>query len=229
MSMYESYLRTRARTMQGHGRAANQARAGASSPSGMGGAAATAEARARAEAAARARQQRNRNRERESAAGNGPGGPGGGGGQPPGSLLAGDPGVLAARDHGNRDRWLADAQYNYTLGDLGSDYGYAPGGGIDPNNPYSRAALLQESYRRQAQGNVTGYAAQGQLYSGALQNAQSEAGRQFNIGDDRLRKQYTGAVAQAGLDRIGAHNQTYGNETTAFLAALLASLDKGKN
>lgn len=66
---------------------------------------------------------------------------------------------------------------------------------IDPNvdvtNPFSRAALLKRSHQQATRGNTNSYASQGQLYSGALQNAQNEAGRQNLEAQDSLIKDFT--------------------------------------
>lgn len=72
----------------------------------------------------------------------------------------------------------------------GFEYNPATGqfGGFDPTNPFSQAALLLKSkndataaselsYQRGLTGNTNSYASSGQLYSGALQNAQGEQNR----------------------------------------------------
>ncbi|MEK9726337.1 MAG: ATP-binding cassette domain-containing protein, partial [Rhodospirillaceae bacterium] len=40
----------------------------------------------------------------------------------------------------------ADAQATYDRGRIQRDFGYTASGAVDPNNPYSRAALLEQSF-----------------------------------------------------------------------------------
>lgn len=149
-----------------------------------------------------------------------PAGPGG----PPGGSLAGDPNLIATQDSGNRDRWLADATAQWQRGDLAADYGFDATGGIDPNNPYSRAALLQENYRRSLRGTTNNYASAGQMYSGARHRALDEGTRQYSIGFDQLQRGYQRGQTQIGLDWVNAYNQSYGDETGALLQALLSAI-----
>jgi hypothetical protein len=120
-----------------------------------------------------------------------------------------------------------DAAYEQQIGALGAqrdttlaglatqrqggllDYGYTQdqSGGLafDPNNPYSRAAVLKRHYDESRRGTGTSLAAQGQLYSGAYQTAQDYGNQQELQSSDALQKQLlaflgrnTAAGAQAG-------------------------------
>lgn len=74
------------------------------------------------------------------------------------------------------------------------NYGYDYVNGtltFDPKNPFSQAAMLKRSYDQAQTGNTNSYAARGQLYSGALQNAQNESGFQNQRGNDTLIKNLT--------------------------------------
>lgn len=135
-----------------------------------------------------------------------------------------DPSYDAATGNAQRNLALTQAGLAYQRQQLGSTYGLGiNGAGVvidDPSNPYSRAAALQESYRRSQAGSTTSMAARGQLYSGALQNEQNENAnvnsrqrdaliRQF-LGENQGLQQrelqaasdYQGALTQAGSDRI---------------------------
>lgn len=72
--------------------------------------------------------------------------------------------------------WNTHVDLNASRTNTLLDYGYnetSPGQvTVDPNNPYSRAALLAKSYREAKSGTTNSLASQGQLYSGALRNAQ---------------------------------------------------------
>lgn len=145
------------------------------------------------------------------------------------AALQSDPTYLAAIDQGQRQIGLGNAQYTYLTGDpatgttgrLGQEYGFDATGNIDPNNPYSRAALLQESYKRARTGNTNSYAASGHLYSGALQNAQDESTRQYNIGFDRLQKDYGDARMGALNNLLGTYANASGGAGSGAFTALL--------
>lgn len=91
------------------------------------------------------------------------------------------------------------------------DYGYledASGNlSFDPNNPFSRAALLLRNYQQSSRGATTSMAASGQLYSGALQRQQENQAFNFNTSDDAMKKALaqflagnTAAAGQADID-----------------------------
>lgn len=54
----------------------------------------------------------------------------------------------------------------------------------DPNNPYSQAALARTVYQQNKNGTTNSLAARGQLYSGALTNAQNTNDTNFNVGEN---------------------------------------------
>lgn len=101
--------------------------------------------------------------------------------------------------------WNTHVDLNASRTNTLLDYGYnetAPGQiTVDPNNPYSRAALLAKSYREAKAGTTNSMASQGQLYSGALRNAQDV--------NDSQNLQQTDAM-QKGLLRFLAENTTQG-------------------
>lgn len=114
----------------------------------------------------------------------------------------------------------ANDSYNSTIaGDregeqrAGSDYGFTPqygadgsvdynatmAHGVDPNNPFSKMALLSRAYQNQQKSTTNGYAAQGQLFSGAVQNQRSA--------DQFTNDQQTAATKQAFSDAINNFTQ----------------------
>jgi hypothetical protein len=127
------------------------------------------------------------------------------------------------------------------------DYGYTQDASgnlaFDPTNPYSQAAMLKRSYDQAQTGNTNSYAARGQLYSGALQNAQNESGFQYQRGTDSQRKAllaflagntsaaaqndvaFTTAQAQAAAARLQAapDNPLYQPDASAPAAAAPAA------
>ena len=99
-----------------------------------------------------------------------------------------------------QQRQQALLQYGYTQDATGSL-------AFDATNPFSQAALLKRNYDQAQSGNVNSYAARGQLYSGALQNAQNETGFQNQRQNDTLQKgllaflaKNTGDAASAGTN-----------------------------
>ncbi len=123
-----------------------------------------------------------------------------------------------------RNRALTEDQVSYQRGQLGQTYGFgmAANGVVvsDPSNPFSLAAAMQKSYDQRRKGNSVGFAARGQLYSGALQNQQNAAAMDYERRRDALMREFGGAnarltggglqagadfddaVTQAGADRI---------------------------
>lgn len=127
-----------------------------------------------------------------------------------------------ARDHtiselrGQRGRTLAD--YGYTA-QFGPNDQLVDGSlQVDPNNPFSRAAALKRTYDQNKQGNTNSYAARGQLYSGALKNAQNANDFGFQQGQDTMQKGLigylagvAGGIGQAGIDYELGSGQAYGD------------------
>lgn len=101
-----------------------------------------------------------------------------------------------------RNLGLAQGEQAYQQGQLDYNYGYGAGGAADP---YSRAALLQESYKRNVLGTTNSMAASGQQYSGSAGRAQNENARQYSIASDANRRAYDDAT----------HGLAYGTATAA--------------
>lgn len=135
-----------------------------------------------------------------------------------------DPFYDAAVGSANRNLAAGLAQLQYQRGQLGSTFGLGidPSGAVfeDVSNPYSRAATLQKLYDQSRRGTGTTMAARGQLYSGAMQNAQNQNAqtnlqrrdemiRQFMAAQQDLRQRelsaggaHADALAQAGSDAV---------------------------
>jgi hypothetical protein len=125
------------------------------------------------------------------------------------------------RGFGEPEPRFGQAGATYQLGQLQQEYGYGETGAA---NPYSRAALLQESFQRSKLGTTNNYAAGGQLYSGAYGRAQGENQRQYSIGENANRRAYDQAVY--GVNYGQAQNAaTYGiGMDDAAYEALLRAL-----
>jgi hypothetical protein len=103
-----------------------------------------------------------------------------------------------------------DTLANLTQGRAGGllDYGYTegPGGALafDPNNPFSKAALLKVTYDRSRRSSAQSMGAGGQLYSGAFQNQQDLVNRNELQGNDALQKSLSRFLAQTTQQRTAA-------------------------
>lgn len=135
-----------------------------------------------------------------------------------------DPALATYQVGAQRNLDLATGQVPYEQGVLDQTYGYGAGGAA---NPYSRAALLQENYKRSVAGTTNSYAGSGQLYSGAYGRAQGENQRRYSIASDANRRQYDQASHGLGAS-VGQAAATYGTGlSNADYEALLRALGLG--
>lgn len=116
-----------------------------------------------------------------------------------------DPSLDIARGQATRIIAISRGESAYQLGNLGFDYGYNPDGTVNTANPYSRAALYQLSHDNTARGTRNGMASNGQLFSGAYNQAQS-------LNDQALARNQ--AQNKLGFDRA-VHGVQSGQLTTA--------------
>lgn len=141
------------------------------------------------------------------AAGAGAGAAAAGGAPPP------DPTYLAEMLQLGRARDETISGLQAERGRTARAYGYRELGGgkfdFDPTDPYSRAALLKQTYdtSRRVTGQQLGAA--GQMYGGAYQTAQDALSRRQLQGEDALQKSLTEWLAQNSAS-VGAAGATYG-------------------
>lgn len=133
-----------------------------------------------------------------------------------------DPAFLAQQAQAQLAMGLGNAWDTYQRGQIENDYGL----GADASNPYSRAKLLEQSYQQNQRGANTSYASQGQLYSGAYQNAKDYNARNYAVGQDRLQREYQGAKDQITKGSLDRYSQ-YGSLAGADLQSLLKQLGLG--
>lgn len=106
----------------------------------------------------------------------------------------GDVGYAAQASQNIKTVGHAQGYHDYQVGSGAQNFGYDQYGRLidtsnNPNyNPYSQANILQRNYDNTKRGTVNNYAAQGQLYSGALKNAQADNAYNYNVADDRLKR-----------------------------------------
>lgn len=105
------------------------------------------------------------------------------------------------------------------------EYGLRSEYGFDPDfaqNPYTRANLLKSNYNRAFNNTGNTYAAQGQLYSGALDRARAFDADNFQQQQYQLRGQYDADLAELESSRLGAENE----RASALDRARLEMLDR---
>jgi hypothetical protein len=134
---------------------------------------------------------------------------------------------IAAESAAQRSVGYADAQATYDRGRIQRDFGYGANGQIDPSNPYSKAALLQKNFQEHTLGNTTSYAGQGQLYSGALQNAQNATTSGYLADSNSLHNQYSDALNQTSLNQLGAYSNAGSAVSQDKITAILRALRQG--
>jgi hypothetical protein len=146
----------------------------------------------------------------------------------PGTPQPVDPALEEQRLIANRNIALGNGEAAYQQGNLGFDYGYNPNGTINTANPYSRAAMLQLGYEHQQAGTTNSYAAQGQLYSGAIQNALGEGSRQYGANEAANRLAYQRATHGIQAGQLGTvANAGTGVSNADFQALLKATYPGG--
>jgi hypothetical protein len=114
-----------------------------------------------------------------------------------------DPMYEAYKVSAQRNTALADADAAYQTARIENQYGL----GADRSNPYSDAKLLEDSYLRSQRGTTNSYAAQRQLYSGAYKRMQDENKHQYNVGYDRLAREYQDAKYGVVRGQLGSYVQ----------------------
>lgn len=102
---------------------------------------------------------------------------------------------------------VANSEAKYQTGQTAYRTGYNQDGSVNAANPYSQAQLLQDSYKRSQAGTLNGYAAQGQLYSGARQNAVARDDRNYAQGSDQLRQGALDTYHGIGVGQLQSYGQ----------------------
>jgi hypothetical protein len=133
-----------------------------------------------------------------------------------------DPALMQQQATAANNIRLGDAWATYQTGQINADYGFNAQGAIDPNNPYSRAALLQRSYQDSQRGTTNSFAAAGQYGSSAYRGMVDRNAENFDIGVDQLKKSQ--GKEQAGV--IQQQVQNYSTNSAGLDPARLQSILK---
>lgn len=118
-----------------------------------------------------------------------------------------DPQAAFAQAQAGFNRGLADSEASYRQGETAWGLGYNADGSLNTANPYSQAQLLQDSYRRSVTGTHNSMAAQGQLYSGARNNAQARNDRVYAEGSSALRDRARQTYHGIGYGQLSSYGQ----------------------
>jgi hypothetical protein len=137
-----------------------------------------------------------------------------------------DPFLESQRLAATNNIQLGDAESAWQQGQLQRQSGFDATGNLVSSgadfNPFSQAMQLQDAYHANRLGNTNSYAAQGQLYSGALQNAQGAADKSYAQGYDALKTSTLGGYHGLQAGRLG----NYASNTLGTGSADFASLYK---
>jgi hypothetical protein len=128
---------------------------------------------------------------------------------------------------GNRNVAISKGEAANTLGNLGFDFGYNPDGSLNTANPYSRAALYQLAYTNSKRGTTNSLAAQGQLYAGAMVNAQNENDRVYAQNEANNRLAFQRAVHGVQTGQLNTFANAGTGVSDADFAATLKSVYPG--
>jgi hypothetical protein len=133
-----------------------------------------------------------------------------------------DPGLEQSKLQAGLNIGLSDAEAGYQSDQAGYRLGFNADGSANTSNPWSQAMQLEQNYKRSQTGTTNSLAAQGQLYSGAMMNAQAR--------NDRLYAQdYAGLkdTARDTYHNIGAGRlSTYASNAQGLSGDAFASLRK---
>ena len=95
----------------------------------------------------------------------------------------------------------------------------AQGNALDTGNPYSRAQLLQQAWKRAQQGTLTDMGAAGQVFSGAHARAQ-----QYDLQNQEADRNQFAADKQAELDKLASDRAGAATDRAAGLTNLAYDL-----
>lgn len=131
-----------------------------------------------------------------------------------------DPYLDAQKAAADRNLKFGDAADAYQKTQIENRYGF----GTDTSNPYSVAKLLQDSYQKSQKATSLGMAAQGQLYSGALQSKLEQGTRDYNIDFDRQKRSYQDQLYELLLGKAQRYGSTIADISNEQRDSLLRAL-----
>ena len=118
--------------------------------------------------------------------------------------------------------------YGFTEGAVDPTTGLTGIGVFDPNNPFSKAALLKKTYNTNRARAAQTMGSSGQLYSGAFQNQQDLVNRGQLQDEDALQKSLIGFLAENQTARERAQD-TYHERVAGAHGERIGRLESGEN
>lgn len=118
-----------------------------------------------------------------------------------------------------RNQALADYGYTGTFDQAGNLTGRT----VDPNNPFSRAALLKRTYDQRAGSNTNNYASRGLLQSGAFQAAKDNTDFGYLQGMNENERNFDAVIGNL-IGRTASANTNYATGLSTAGAENLARL-----
>lgn len=119
----------------------------------------------------------------------------------------------------NRDRDTGVAGIDQQVAAAKQAYGFD-----DLSDPFSKIALLKETFANSQRGNTNSLAEQGQLYSGALRNAQDATQHNYDVNYDDTRRNYDSLLADLQSRRTGILNKATDDTAAAGFARTQTAL-----
>lgn len=121
----------------------------------------------------------------------------------------------------NRNIGLGDAESTWQQGQLQRSSGFDANGNVITSgadfNPYSQAMQLQDNWHTAQRGTTNSLASQGQLYSGAMANAQGYNDKNYAQGFDALKTQTLGGYHGIQANRLGTYaSNSIGTNSAGF-------------
>jgi hypothetical protein len=138
-----------------------------------------------------------------------------------------DPNLELQKLQGGFTQSLATGEANYQRGQAAYNYGYNADGSVNTANPYNQANLLQRNYQISKLGTMNGLAAQGQLYSGAMANAQGANDFNYSSASNALQNQAQNAYHTIGFNQLSSIGQNVAGLSADQLQSLLRSVYPG--
>lgn len=142
-----------------------------------------------------------------------------------------DPYLTLQRLQATNNVQLGDAESAWQQGQLQRSSGFDASGNLVTGGadftPFSQAMQLQDAYHANQRGTTNSYAAQGQLYSGAYQNAQGIADKSYAQGYDALKTSALQGYHGIQAGRLSNYGSNAGGTGAADFQSLYKQLYPG--
>jgi hypothetical protein len=135
-----------------------------------------------------------------------------------------DPNLELQKLSAGFNQGLANSEATYQQGQTAYQTGYNADGTVNSANPYNQAALLQRNYQQAKLGTTNSLASAGQLYSGAMANAQGANDFNYSSASNALQNQAQNAYHTIGFNQLSSIGQNIAGLSSDQLSSLLKSV-----